>query len=991
LISKVSTSLIFANKAGVKEIQFEDPNLREATKPNDIGVSLFADIIIPANCNNDVLCEFVQKRFKAGQHLKLNGIFDKSGIDLNVQFDGELAIDAAQKYKIKKLGFAIVANFKGAPEVNLYGEMEVNFQNAGPVTFKAKLGLTVGGKVSLMLEMVGRLDKAFKIEGLSLENWKMEASINVISALPEFRLSGKIRVGTSSTPVETALAGGFESTTGKIYVYGEFKHWTIQKTLEAFNVDKTKIANVPRQILATGFPTAAAGLSLPTSTKLPNLNINLEAGFFFKGEINLLGNNVQCEISIMLPKITVKAKFQKISLASGMIEVTSVDLKEGPEFKLEIGPSSFILLIDANVDVLGLSIGAKINISPNGFKFDMTGRFLNMFQLTISLSAPFREDITKVEAKEWKINGCFDTTVQGDILKNAQEDVKSTSKDADQAEKDEKELGILGKLFEKAQKKVDKYKTDIQKYEAALKLEVSESERKAQKYIKQYGTIDCVNYCRKPDMMIKVGHLKMVACPGEPSLICPTFSADGPKALDPMCISKCNQKSFSYAKGVFRGAKGKFAEGKLEFFTEVLLKLQKYLIITKKFYDRANRAGGLISQIKEKAKKIKDAANNVKNWVKDKVLNIETLCLNSQLTPNSICFSVDAKLTVLQKPMTLNNEEVCLSKQGMIKFAENILKKVFPDYEGIKEKAMQIKDLLKQSKDDDIKKVEKELEQAEKAKRTIEESSEEDGYVKGMTGVPEYTMRNDDSIIAFRQIFFRNNDEEEDEGSASGEDSANAQATTSTTSPIDIDSAALSSSDDICRRSKAVEKLYEGVSDSLNALLKNNKEAKAGYENFTQSWMKALDSEEHETRATAQMMNMTESDTSDMLFYTNYGREGIENWKKQYAAKFDVLDKQSLKIWQSYMSRKVTEKNLDMASFINMVNQATAEVSKKWEVPGKTNEMQTNMNSAEQMMQTLLNADQQGFMSNEESITKLANFVQILKTLNGSCQKTDMS
>lgn len=52
------------------------------------------------------------------------------------------------------------------------------------------------------------------------------------------------------------------------------------------------------------------------------MGITLDVGFFFKGELNLLGHIVQCEVNVLVPRITMIAKFSKLSIASGLIEIT---------------------------------------------------------------------------------------------------------------------------------------------------------------------------------------------------------------------------------------------------------------------------------------------------------------------------------------------------------------------------------------------------------------------------------------------------------------------------------------------------------------------------------------------------------------------------------------------------------------------------------------------------------------------------------------------
>ena len=81
---------------------------------------------------------------------------------------------------------------------------------------------------------------------------------------------------------------------------------------------------------------------------MDNPKVTLETGFFLKGIINVLGFKVDSEIEVNLPtKISIKARFDKVSLAGGLIEIAHEKEKDaGPEFELVLGATEVTHSID---------------------------------------------------------------------------------------------------------------------------------------------------------------------------------------------------------------------------------------------------------------------------------------------------------------------------------------------------------------------------------------------------------------------------------------------------------------------------------------------------------------------------------------------------------------------------------------------------------------------------------------------------------------------
>ena len=71
--------------------------------------------------------------------------------------------------------------------------------------------------------------------------------------------------------------------------------------------------------------------------------------------------------------------------------------------------------------------------------------------------------------------------------------------------------------------------------------------------------------------------------------------------------------------------------------------------------------------------------------------------------------------------------------------------------------------------------------------------------------------------------------------------------------------------------------------------------------------------------------------------------------KQQLDARFNVLDQKTMKQFQATFGQTVAKQNLNVAGFLSLMESSGQEVAKKWVVPGKENNIENNINYAEQV------------------------------------------
>ena len=92
------------------------------------GVTFEVKILIPKNCQEEAICEFVKKRIGAGQELILSGAIHPTGFSLKVGFKGNIEI--SEKFAIKEANLMVEVDVNVGVEFSISGVMEVQLKSS---------------------------------------------------------------------------------------------------------------------------------------------------------------------------------------------------------------------------------------------------------------------------------------------------------------------------------------------------------------------------------------------------------------------------------------------------------------------------------------------------------------------------------------------------------------------------------------------------------------------------------------------------------------------------------------------------------------------------------------------------------------------------------------------------------------------------------------------------------------------------------------------
>ena len=129
--------------------------------------------------------------------------------------------------------------------------------------------------------------------------------------------------------------------------------------------------------------------------ELKQLKIKIDTGFRFQGKINILGFDVyvDCTISPKPLLFDLLVELSPIKIGSGLIALqkSKDEVDKGPKLKAKIQASGVSIKIEAFVTVLGISVGTVINVSDNGFEFQISGNLFDIVSAELKITSKYAD------------------------------------------------------------------------------------------------------------------------------------------------------------------------------------------------------------------------------------------------------------------------------------------------------------------------------------------------------------------------------------------------------------------------------------------------------------------------------------------------------------------------------------------------------------------------------------------------------------------------
>ena len=320
-----------------------------------------------------------------------------------------------------------------------------------PITLKGAIRLKLP-QLTFSLEMStqGCWNRAFGLPFLDICDFYLSVSIRPGVPLVGLAFGARVRVGSPQCYVlEAACYVGLDpNSPADNFFYAEMGPLTLQRVLDLFCIR----VSLPSFLGDTGFPEGFV-ISYAQSPKIiPEVNLNIPMGFYFKGTINILGLKISCEMLLDPPRlIDVYARLYPLHLAGGLLKLceSSSVCTRGPFLHviLQTNPRHVSVEAAGFVSVLGIKVEAVMKVSDSGYDINIRGSIFGALEAELRVYGSYGNLLDAEFGVEGKISIS--------ILRKLEEGVKKLfSKAADGAEKAlskvQERLDSAKKVFDKA-------------------------------------------------------------------------------------------------------------------------------------------------------------------------------------------------------------------------------------------------------------------------------------------------------------------------------------------------------------------------------------------------------------------------------------------------------------------------------------------------------------------------------------------------------------
>ena len=430
------------------------------------GLSLKAPLPWPKTCSSDPLCNVAQILF-GKLNLKLEATITNLRSYSLTAIIGDL--DLGGGVVLVQAGLQFVGGV--TPSVGIVGNIIIN----SDITLQAAIRATPGG-VKLEGSMTGCWNKAFGWDALAICDLLLSMTINP-SPLPLSGLEygGRVEVGKKSCG-SVMTAQGYVGINFLVptenYFYADVGKVTFQSFFDAFCLSVT----LPQPLADSGFPNGFKTSFSPGGVTLPHAGITIPSGFTFRGTFNILGLETYINMRLQLTGIIADVNLPPLKIGGNILTMyrSSTDKTAGPLMHIELVTGKTpIVQAEGFVEVLGISLETKLLISSKMYELDITGKFLNLFQARLLISAQYSKSIT---SGTFTVEGWFQSDLFDKIVKAVQDGMSAASAEAKQkigaaqAKVDEAKASLNSAISDlnSAQAKVDSAKSEFQKASDAV-------------------------------------------------------------------------------------------------------------------------------------------------------------------------------------------------------------------------------------------------------------------------------------------------------------------------------------------------------------------------------------------------------------------------------------------------------------------------------------------------------------------------------------------
>jgi len=475
---------------------------------------------------------------------------------------------------------------------------------------------------------------------------------------------------------------------------------------------------------------------------------------------------------------------------------------------------------------------------------------------------------------------------------------------------------------------------------------------------------------------------------------------------NPWCLADCatgGWKIWKKIKGGFDLLWFKYYEYKLFAAVKVQSSLFELVKYAKEIYETIQSAESLGEGLLAAGKKvIGDAAD----FVMKNILYIEELCASAgmdEYSNTNFCFKANGTIYLGGKsdgkePSKFQDKKICVSDLRSAAFWKDLGKQLL---EALTPEMKEIFSTAKEIKSTASKQFNKERQlantrtDADKNGKAFETFTKDDAkkkpdlpyhpktahyrkqYEDLLSSIEDdFVVRDDELVQAFRNIY-DDDDDDDYEGTVQTVQGQTDQVAAQNGITFDPATFTNATGVHVCKRTADLINVYAGSAESFNFLLSKGEEAKKGYEGYLSGEANRFVGMEATIRSSSAELGLDEDEEDDAMFFVNQAKKGIAKRKDSLGQKYEVIDKSNLQTWRKYVGEVTSQKQMDVASFLDALGSASKETAKRMDVPDK--KLESTMGKAEEIMRGLLGNDEATLSSKKSSIGELTNAANAIR------------
>ena len=426
------------------------------------GISFQAAMQWPSDCSADAFCAVAASTLGSDARFVLEGTITDAKSSTFTAAVSDLQLGSVV---LAEAGLEVMVGIQ--TEVGIFGTVEIS-NPALTLTGAIRVG-TSG--VVLEMTMSGCWERSFGVKWLTI--CSLQVSVALIPGVPlaGFAFGGEIKFGDPSCGTQVQAQGFIginpvKPTQNYYYVSipGKF---TIGSILEAMCVN----INLPRPLEESGFPKGFLSSFSLLGKELPHVPLSISQGYRLKGTVNILGLEANADVTVNVPNgVNMEVSLPVLKLSEDLLSIyASSSIKSrGPYLIANI---TLLPRLSVNIEasgyfsVLGISREALLRITNNAYIFSIEGKFLNLFEANLEITASYGN----IKSASFNVRGKFKNDLFSLIVDKVKHAMQNSADEATaKINSAKQEIKKAQTKFDSANKELSRAKSKVNSAKSAF-------------------------------------------------------------------------------------------------------------------------------------------------------------------------------------------------------------------------------------------------------------------------------------------------------------------------------------------------------------------------------------------------------------------------------------------------------------------------------------------------------------------------------------------